>query len=445
MLINPPKIFLCSLAVILFGYALASRGFAYIGIYPFYIGEAVLFIGLWALILVPGYLSIAFRSLLSRILLLFMAWGAFRTVPYIETYGFDALRDGVLWGYGSFTFLTAAFLARTNRLLAVPDLYGRIFIPWFLAVVPFLVLFIWLGTGFSGSLLPKWPGTNVSVIFLRSGHVGVHLAGIASFILLGIHKQQIKPRESSFWLPSKIWWIFWFAGFMAVASRSRGALLTIVMAVGVTYLLTQQKFRRLSLLLIACLVLLLSNFWSLEIRTEYRNISAEQIAANVVSIFGDAPSRSSLARNRNIRLNWWNDIIDYTVFGEYFWLGKGYGINLSEADGYQVGVSPPVRAPHNDHVTVLARSGVPGLVLWILLQGAFALSLIVAHFRAKHLGMTRWANINAWILCYWVAFMVNISFDPYLEGPSGGIWFWSLFGFGIAVLQAQRQHLSDLE
>jgi len=26
-----------------------------------------------------------------------------------------------------------------------------------------------------------------------------------------------------------------------------------------------------------------------------------------------------------------------------------------------------------------------------------------------------------------------------LEGPQGGIWFWSLFGFGIAALHVQRR------
>jgi hypothetical protein len=31
--------------------------------------------------------------------------------------------------------------------------------------------------------------------------------------------------------------------------------------------------------------------------------------------------------------------------------------------------------------------------------------------------------------------MVNTSFDPYLEGPQGGIWFWSLFGLGMVIMR----------
>jgi hypothetical protein len=34
--------------------------------------------------------------------------------------------------------------------------------------------------------------------------------------------------------------------------------------------------------------------------------------------------------------------------------------------------------------------------------------------------------------------MTNSAFDVFLEGPQGGIWYWSLFGFGIAALEAQR-------
>jgi hypothetical protein len=36
---------------------------------------------------------------------------------------------------------------------------------------------------------------------------------------------------------------------------------------------------------------------------------------------------------------------------------------------------------------------------------------------------------------YWVAFIVNASFDVFLEGPMGGVWFWVLFGFGLAAVR----------
>jgi O-antigen ligase len=129
------------------------------------------------------------------------------------------------------------------------------------------------------------------------------------------------------------------------------------------------------------------------------------------------------------------------VFGQYFWTGKGFGVNLADDDGFQVS-SPdqaPLRSPHNVNMTVLARMGLPGVVVWALLQGCFALALIRAYMRARLTHAHRWAKINLWILGYWCAFHVNAAFDVYIEGPHGGIWFWCLMGAGIAVLESQRR------
>ena len=58
--------------------------------------------------------------------------------------------------------------------------------------------------------------------------------------------------------------------------------------------------------------------------------------------------------------------------------------------------------------------------------------------RSRREGDDDWARVNLWVLCYWIAFVVNGSFDVFLEGPQGGIWFWSVVGLGIAILQMQR-------
>jgi hypothetical protein len=40
--------------------------------------------------------------------------------------------------------------------------------------------------------------------------------------------------------------------------------------------------------------------------------------------------------------------------------------------------------------------------------------------------------------------MVNTTFDPYLEGPQGGIWFWALFGLGLVLIRlAPRRATSE--
>jgi O-antigen ligase len=176
------------------------------------------------------------------------------------------------------------------------------------------------------------------------------------------------------------------------------------------------------------------------VETNYvgRAISPEQLASNFESLFVEK-NEGELEGTRRWRVEWWKQIVDYTVFGEHFWNGKGYGVNLADEDGFQVAEDHSLRAPHNAHLTILARSGVPGFTLWVALQVAFAGSLVRAHLRARRLGHDRWARLDLWLLAYWLAFLINGSFDVFLEGPQGGIWFWSLYGFGLAALALQSR------
>jgi hypothetical protein len=79
--------------------------------------------------------------------------------------------------------------------------------------------------------------------------------------------------------------------------------------------------------------------------------------------------------------------------------------------------------------------GVPAFLLWILLQGAFALLLLRALLLFRRAGDKQLAAVTAWVGVFWTAMMVNSFFDPYIEGPQGGIWFWSLFGLGLVLMR----------
>jgi O-antigen ligase len=102
-----------------------------------------------------------------------------------------------------------------------------------------------------------------------------------------------------------------------------------------------------------------------------------------------------------------------------------------------VGHGETLRSPHSIHFSILARTGVPGLLLWIGLNLAFAARMIQGFVHARRRGNLFWAQIDGWVLVYWLAFLINASFDVYIEGPQGGIWFWSVVGFGLAALRIQ--------
>ena len=117
--------------------------------------------------------------------------------------------------------------------------------------------------------------------------------------------------------------------------------------------------------------------------------------------------------------------MDYTLDGPYFWGGKGFGINLATVDGFPSPAgAPPNRHPHNITMDILARSGVPGLVLWLVFLVLLGFRLLKATTRPGPAGKTA-----TWLLAYWLAFVFNAQVDVFLEGPMGGIWFWSLVVF----------------
>lgn len=115
-------------------------------------------------------------------------------------------------------------------------------------------------------------------------------------------------------------------------------------------------------------------------------------------------------------------------------------MNLARTNDYDDGTGN--RSPHNAHLTILARAGVPGMVMWLVFLGIVGVNLTQGYFRAQAAGHDVLAKLNVWALCYWLAYLVNASFDVYLEGPQGGIWFWCVTGFAVALNLEQRSLLA---
>jgi hypothetical protein len=426
------RLWLALAAVMLSGYAFIGKGFAYLGRPPLYIGEIALGIGLLAL-LVRGRASSVMRSPIAAILAAFGLWGAARTVPYMSEYGIEALRDAALWGYGAFSLIVLALLSRAESFARIIKLYWRVF-RW----LPFCAPVFSLASMLAGDSIPFVPGTQQPIFGFKPGDLAVHLAGAGVFMMLGLSAsdRRVGERTRSDWL----WWGVWMASIMFAVSFSRGGLLAAVLAFGIVVTLRPHaRWWKPALAAVLVSGVLIVFDVSFDFGAT-RKVSARQLAANVISIT-DSRQDVSLSGTREWRLAWWTKIIGYTVHGDYFWTGKGFGVNLADDDGFQDGVVSfsPNRSPHSVQMTVLARTGVPGLCLWILLQTAFGLSLVRAYVRTRREGRDWWGRITLWILAYWIALLVNGSFDVYIEGPQGGIWFWCIFGLGLAALRAQRE------
>ncbi len=411
------------------GYALFNKGFAYFGVPPIFIGEIVL--GLCFFFLLAGAFSArVFKSPIVWVILIFATWQFIRTFPYLGSAGLDAIRDSAIWYYGVYAIVLGGFLLRGRLVGLAPKLYGHWF-PWFLLLsLPFFLI-----TEKFGDIVPKWPVSNERIIQLKAGDMGVHLAAAAAFLTLGLHRFYPKRVVETLLTKEFFLWILLSLDVIAAGSRNRGGFVSVIAACAVVTLL--RPMNRLVRIVIPLLVVIVIA-GVLDVRVPVggdRYISVDQITKNLESVV--APSKKAqLAETSNWRLEWWTQIVNETVHGDYFWMGRGYGVHLAEAHGFADATGN--RSPHNGHLTVLARSGVPGLVMWIVLQVVILGSLVLAYFRARQNGAETLANLNLWTLAYLTAFLVNSSFDVFLEGPQGGVWYWCVVGFAVALTEEQR-------
>jgi hypothetical protein len=420
--------FLATAACLLVLYAFLGRGIAHLGAPPVYIGEIGLALAVPAIIVSLRRVRI---GLVEMLIVLFMGWGLVRTVPFLPVHGIDALRDGVLWGYALFA-LAIAWTVRPEHFRLMIRLYRRL-IPLLLLWTPIAAI---IGLTFRSSI-PGLPGSDVPALYFKPGDFGVHLAGIAAFILAGLY-EAVAPTGP---IRQAVIWLLWLLGAGIAGAVSRGSLLASSMALlALPFARTSSRwFVPLFVGVLVISIAIVANP-SLPVPGRSRDFSVQQLAANVVSVVADT-DEAGLAGTKNWRLEWWDEITRYTIHGRYFLEGKGYGINLADDDDFQVLSDGSLRSPHSSHFEILARSGVVGLTLWILIQLAFAATLLRAARRARLVGRPVWVAVAGWLFVYWAAALVNSSFDVYFQGPQGGIWFWVIIGLGIGVTKSCSEPL----
>lgn len=423
------RVFLVGLAAILIGYAFFNRAFAYVGYPPIFVGELVLLIGVLAFC----YSARRWRMTpVIAVMLLFMGWCLLQTVPYLPRYGTDALRDAVAWIYAGFAIILGTVLL-PEHFPSIVRLYRRV-IPYYLVWVPIAGLTAVI----FDAVIPRIPGTDVPWLAFKGGDAGVLLAGIAAFILVGLYaRADPHPR-----LPEPLPWILWLASAGVVSIVNRGGMVAASMIV-FSFVFIRDAGRWLGLLFIVALIVVVGMAVNprFSVGGKDREFSFSQLTDNVTSIF--TSSGDNLEGTKDFRLRWWGTIVDYTVNGPYFWTGKGYGIALARADGFDTTSATDLRSPHNGHIEVLARAGVPGFILWVLLQVTFAISMLSAAAKARADGRRFWLQVIGWTFVMWLAGLANATFDPYLQGPQGGIWFWSSMGLGLAAMRAVHDGAPD--
>ncbi len=410
-----------ALCVLLLGYALFGKGFAYLGVSPLFVGEIVLLSGIYVF-LRSGWEYVIICPVVWPLLAL-ATWGTLTTIPHVSTYGLDSIRDAMIWGYAVFAFLImGVLLSEPTRLRLLIDRYSN-FVMIFVLAIPCTYVVSQL------ELVPNWPWADVAMIDVKVGDVLVHLSGVFAFWASGLGRRVSKG------------WIVLLLGSVAImGAASRGGLVAFILAYGIC--LIYRPFNRplwaIMLLGICGLLFLAVIDLRLEVPGKDREFSAQQIVESLISVFESSPDKG-LDSTKQWRINWWTDIVNYTWNGDYFWQGKGFGINLADADGYQgTQWEGLLRSPHNGHLTMLARSGVPGFILWVFPQVLWLVLIVRGSLRSLVQGDQKWNSLFVFLLAYWVALITRATFDVYFEGPVGGIWFWTIYGVGLSAVVIYR-------
>ncbi len=424
------SIWMAFLCVNLLGYALLGKGWAYFGVPPVFVGEAVLFCGIVSFMLFGKWRGL-FDLPAAWFLLLLVGWGIVRILPDVSEYGANALRDAAVWGYSTFAIVLFGYiLARPSRLAVLLRWYSA-FVPIFLVGSPA----IWLIYRILGDSVMHWPWADVPIILPKGGDAMVHASGILAFWVAGLGSASGFVRLLLLAFSVMLMGTFDRAGFVSFL-----AVFTMC-----AFLKPRDRSLWRLVAMIACgLMIIAASNVRFRTSDRERDVSFTQILENMKSLVG-VSSVGDLDDTKQWRLEWWGDIYVYTILGKYFWTGKGFGINLADDDGYQVEIDGSLRNPHNGHLTMLARGGVPGFALWLLVQLSWGCSVLRSYVRSLGAGETRWSGLFLFLLAYWLAFMINTTFDVFIEGPVAGIWFWTIYGVGLAAMWLYRNNPAVLD
>ena len=117
------------------------------------------------------------------------------------------------------------------------------------------------------------------------------------------------------------------------------------------------------------------------------------------------------------RLVWWAKILDYSFSAPNFFIGKGLGMSLATDDDI-ITLDENLRSPHNFHLNIMARFGVLIFLIWTY----FLIQVLKPLFKKQLIAR------RLLIGCILLAFLINASFDVFLEGPMGAFPFWTWVG-----------------
>lgn len=347
-------------------------------------------------------------DLRAKLLVFFLTVGIIYIPIGLRGYPFlEVIRDSFIFQYGWFAFIV--FLFKDQQQLVWKKI---------IAIYSWFPVFGLLNFGlqnFVENFDRIKPFGGIALVLYKYGDMGVHLL-ISSLVLLVFQQK----RSLRFQAMMAILILF---NLLILTAYSRSGMLAYVLGVLVYIVLSKEAYIRTRVkqytkYLPLLLLIVVPIYASIKVQENFqgRKVGIEQVAQNAGSFVGISKNMN-LEDNKLWRLVWWAKILEYSFSPSYFFQGKGLGMSLSETDEV-VSEAEEVRSPHNFHLTVMARFGVPIFFLWLFWLFLLFKPMFKRQLEAKTL------LISTVLL----AFIVNASFDVFLEGPMGAFPFWTWVG-----------------
>jgi hypothetical protein len=396
-------------------YIFLNKGVAYT-----YLVEALWLFGILLLLMHRNKVELIWNKT-TKLILFFIAISFIYILRGFTKYDLvDLIRDSFIFQYGWFVFILFLF---KEKLDIIWETFFFIY-KWF----PFIALLNFILQYFVPFFETVTPFGGIPILLYKNGDMGVQLLISTLLLLYSFENKTLKWRV----LLSLVIAL----DFLILASYSRSGIVAFLASMLCFIYFNkdiqlQSRVRLLIKYLPIILLIVTPIYINIKVAENFqgRAVGLEQIKNNFSSIVGGTTDATS-ENNVVWRLVWWAKIIDYSLSSPNFFIGKGLGMNLATDDDI-ITLDDSLRSPHNFHLNIMSRFGVLIFVIWTY----FLIQLLRPLFKKQLQGK------RLLIGCIMLAFLLNASFDVFLEGPMGAFPFWTWMG--LYLLTEDQEYLVE--